>query len=181
MPILWLDVDSIVDSYPCLDNIKHLDFAGVDHPDKQWGLDITAHCLYFNNSDIGRHLLNDWIDMCNNSVGGDHELLISVLENYGYDYRKSYIEEFTTYRITHNNLKKIKSYNYWCWIITKIFYILIFIDMKKSQLKKIVAEEIKRVKKRREALQQPGNERRNICGHKSKRRLKESSLVLLKH
>ena len=28
MPILWLDVDSIVDSYPDLDNIKHLDFAG---------------------------------------------------------------------------------------------------------------------------------------------------------
>lgn len=91
-PILWLDADTHVSDKIPFEDFKHFDFAGVKHQKPSIKLSIYAHCLWFNNTEIGKAILKNWVSRCdrplthnhkNVAMIGDHsELCHHVLPKY---------------------------------------------------------------------------------------------------
>ncbi len=60
-PIVWIDSDAILRSYPCLfDYMEDIDFA--IHKVKHW--EFLSSCVYFNQTQTAEELLKLWVKHC---------------------------------------------------------------------------------------------------------------------
>lgn len=62
-PLLWIDVDSRLTCNPDLAEYQNCDFAAVKHPQH---LPIYSHALFFNTTEMGKKLIDNWVESSKN-------------------------------------------------------------------------------------------------------------------
>lgn len=105
MPLIWLDIDSIIRKKPTLEKLEKIDFGAVKKNDS---ILFYGHCLFFNNSESSLEIINQWKEKVENPKKhrGDHFYLIDVIE--GGNFNWSYMEDFTKFKLTPKSIIKSK-------------------------------------------------------------------------
>lgn len=108
MPLLWLDIDTIIKTNPILNGLSNIDFGAIRHTNPRGKFPIFAHCLFFNDTQDSLKLLNVWKKRCEQVAGkhvGDHSILSKLIKDQNIMYK--FIDDFTKYTLA--STKEVKS------------------------------------------------------------------------
>jgi len=88
-PVLWLDVDSTLETRPDFNSFRDSDFAAVRQRSK---LGLHAYCLYFNDTAKSHEILDRWIAKCaacEDPLTADHQHLAWSVEKKDIHFMKT--------------------------------------------------------------------------------------------
>lgn len=101
--VLWMDIDTLWLNRPNLSKeVLDSDIGVIKKPRKE-SIPFYASTLYFNNNEVARSVLNQWIDECSKSDKhvGDHSIFGRIIAERGDHLKLSFIpNHFCHYRIS---------------------------------------------------------------------------------
>jgi hypothetical protein len=78
--IVWLDADAVVQQYPVLFDDMDADIA-VHYKDNK---EMLAGTIYVSNTDNGKKLIKEWVDMCVDKRHNEQPMLQHMLKESDY-------------------------------------------------------------------------------------------------